>query len=424
MESSAQRATPVRKTGFFYGWVVVTVMVAFSAITVAMAGPNFGQFIKPMQAELGWGATIFGISQTVRMFAGVVTGPAIGRMIDRFGPRVPVATAALLLGLSLIAMKWMSTQWQMLVPFAITGLIGMGRAADMYVGATIAKWFIRKRGLAMSIAMAGTPIGIIFVFPLTQYLIDHFGWRQTLFIFGASGAALIVPMSLIWLRREPEDMGLLPDGDTSRPSVGSAGDETSWTRAEAMRHPTFWLMLLGFSLFSFAFSTVTVFRVPHYIERGLNPSTVAFAVTADSIVAVISSVVLGTVFARAASRVVVAAGMAGMAACTALLIVVGDNWVLFISSMLWGFGIQVAIVAQSVMWGDYWGRRHLGAIRGITIPLTIGVGSTAFFIAGLIRDEAGSYTPAWFMAIAVFAASVAVLLPLRKPRRRLAPGRP
>lgn len=426
----SERARPAtargkRREPRFYGWTIVWVMVVFSAVTVGMAGPNLGVFIRPMQADLHWSAGIFGWSQLARMAAALLAGPAIGRVLDRYGPRTLLASTGLVMGFIVAAMAFMTAEWHLIVLFTLSGLIGMGRASDMYVGATVAKWFVRRRGEAMGIAMAGVPIGIIAVYPLSQWLVDHVGWRTAWVIFGLGGAAIIVPPALVWLRRQPEDMGLLADGATlagdvpSRPGVGAWAEEHSWTREAAMRHRTFWLMVVGWSLFNFSFAAVTVFRVPHYAERGLSTTVVSWAVPVDAAVAIAASLMMGPVLARGVpSRVMAGVGMGAMSVCAALLIVVDNNWLLFTSTVFWGFGIQVGLVAQGVMWAEYWGRAHQGAIRGLTLPLTTGIGALAYPMTGVIRDQAGTYTPAWIIAIGGFAIATAVLLPLRRPAKR------
>ena len=83
----------------------------------------------------------------------------------------------------------------------------------------------------------------------------------------------------------------------------------------------------------------------------------------------------------------------------------------------YGFGFQTGHVAQNVMWADYFGRAHLGSIRGIALPITIGLGAIAFPVTGTIREVAGVYTPAWVIALAALAIAAAILVAVRPPVR-------
>jgi MFS family permease len=195
--------------------------------------------------------------------------------------------------------------------------------------------------------------------------------------------------------------------------------EVSWTRAEAVRHPTFWLLVGGFTLFTYGWSTITIFRVPHYIERGLNPTLVAFAIATDAVVAIVASVLLGRLSDRIKPRYVLVVGVAGLLVCAGSLVVVDGVLVLFVANIGYGFGFQTGHVAQNMMWADYYGRRHLGDIRGLSLPLTFGLGAVAFPMTGIIREVTGTYTPAWAAAAVALTLAAVVLVAVQPPTKHL-----
>ena len=409
----------------YYGWVVVSVLGLFSALSVALAGPNLAIFIKPMQEELGWSATVFGWAQFARLAVVVVAGPLIGGLLDRQGPRFIIAFAAAVAGGTVMALASVTEEWHLIALFVVTGLVGMGRASDLYVSPSVSKWFVERRGAAMSRAMMGIPVGIIIFYPGSQLLIDAVGWRTAWLIFGAGGALILVPAALWLLRRQPEDMGLLPDGRSASPDAAARGGvsrpEHSWTRAEALRNRTFWMMIGGFGVYTFAWSTLTIFRVPHYVERGMGPLLVTLAIAADAVVAVGVSIVLGRVLDRFPARLMMVVSAGGLVVSAAAAIVVTNAAWMFVSTIGFGFGVQVGAIAQNVMWADYFGRRSQGAIRGVTLPLTMAFGAVAFPLTGFIRDATGAYTPAWFIAIAAIVVAAAALAAIRPPTRDARP---
>ena len=412
----------------YYGWVIVSVLGLFSALSVALAGPNLAIFIKPMQEELGWSATVFGWAQFARLAVVVVAGPLIGGLLDRQGPRFIIAFAAAVAGGTVMALAFVTEEWHLIALFVVTGLVGMGRASDLYVSPSVSKWFVERRGAAMSRAMMGIPVGIIIFYPGSQLLIDAVGWRTAWLIFGAGGALILVPAALWLLRRQPEDMGLLPDGRSASPGAAARGvrggvsrPEHSWTRAEALRNRTFWMMIGGFGVYTFAWSTLTIFRVPHYVERGMGPLLVTLAIATDAVVAVGVSIVLGRVLDRFPARLMMVVSAAGLVVSAAAAIVVTNAAWMFVSTIGFGFGVQVGAIAQNVMWADYFGRRSQGAIRGVTLPLTMAFGAVAFPLTGFIRDATGVYTPAWFIAIAAIVVAAAALAAIRPPTRDARP---
>ena len=398
----------------FYGWTITGVLCVFGAVGVGLAGANFALFIVPVSEELGWNSSTFGWAFFLRFLMILAAGPLIGRLIDLRGPRLPVVGALLVAGGAVLWLSRVAAVWELMAAFMLIGIVGMGRANDLQAGAAIAKWFVRRRGLAMGIALAGTPLGVAVYYPLTQWLIDGIGWRGALTALAVSGMAVAVPLALL-LRRQPEDVGLLPDGDTrssgeARASARSAPDtERSLTRREAMRTRRFWLMLAGFTAMTYGLSTLTIFRVPHFVERGLDPTLVAAAISVDAVIAVVASVLLGRVLDRAPLRSVLLGGIGVGALCAVGLLLAGNVFWLFAANIFYALGFQSTHVAQSVMWADQFGRRHQGDLRGFTIPVTVGVGALAFPVTGYLRDVAGAYTPAWFVAIGALAVAAALL---------------
>lgn len=405
----------------FYGWVIVAVLALFSLMAVGLAGPNIAIFIGPMSEDLGWSPATFGWAQLARLESVIIAGPLIGRALDRFGPRYIFAAVGLITSALVISMSYINSEWQLIAIFAVSGLLGMGPTADLFVNAPVAKWFVRRRGLAMGIALSGTPLGVAIFYPLSQFTIDAIGWREAWRVFGIAGAVIIVPAALLLLRRQPEDIGMLPDGDEPCPSAAEntreveSFNEVSWTRSEAIHHPSFWLMITGFTLFTYGWSTITIFRVPHFIERGLDPTLVVFAIAVDALVAIVVSISLGRLTKRIAPRYLLAIGGGGLIVSASSLIIVNNVALLFAANIGYGFGFQTGHVAQNLMWANYFGRQHLGEIRGLTLPLTFGVGAAAFPITGLIRESTGVYTPAWVTAIIILVIAAGLLGSIRPP---------
>src|SRR5262249_41748376 len=147
--------------------------------------------------------------------------------------------------------------------------------------------------------------GFIFV-PLSQILIDGFGWRSAWIILAILGAGLIIPLALAFVRRQPEDLGLLPDGDRATATAASApaggtpalSAERSWTRGEALRSPTFWRLVFVFGVVMLATNSVAVHRIPSFMDRGLDPHLISYATALDAAAAGLSTFVMGMLAQR------------------------------------------------------------------------------------------------------------------------------
>lgn len=412
----------------YYGWVIVGVMAAAGALSMAMGTLNFGLFIRPMGDELGISRQLFGWSQTARQVASAVTSPLIGRLIDRFGSRVLLAFAAAMTGLALVGLGYMTHAWQLVPLFAVMGLVGMGGPGAMVTSVPVAKWFVRKRGRALSFMVLGLPVGGLVFAPLTQVFIDGVGWRWSWIMLAAIGAGPIIPLSLLLVRRQPEDMGLRPDGDPhlasetplrdGRGAGRPRGEETSWTVKEALRSPAYWSLVVVFGLTMLAMSSVGLHRIPHFMDRGIDPKLVAYGTALDALAAGVSTFTLGFLVDRFPARYVGAVGFTVLAFAVYLIIISDSAGLMFVAMLVWGLGVGSLMLLRNFMMADYFGRAHLGGIQGIMMPITLVFGGAGAPLAGYIRDSTGTYNPIWWGGIGLMLVGAVLLALTPRPRKR------
>lgn len=260
-----------RPDGIFYGWVIVAVMWLVNFSTMATGSLSFGLFVIPMGGELGMSRGLLGWAVTARQLAAGISSFLVGRLIDRYGPRVLIPVSATIIGIALLAMSRVDSPWQVIAIFGLMGLTGLAAPQNIMTSVPVAKWFDRKKGLALALAVTGLGIGGVFFLPFTQWLLGSVGWRTTWVIMAVMFMAMSVPLSAIFLRRQPEDMGLETDG--RRPAPGLAGragqagpavpEEVSWTVQEAFRTATMWKLLLAFALAGIAQGETSVHRIPY-----------------------------------------------------------------------------------------------------------------------------------------------------------------
>lgn len=422
---------PRQRPKLFYGWLIVAAMAATGALSMGMGTLNFGLFIRPMGDELGIGRALFGWSQTARQAASAVTSPPIGWLIDRFGSRVLLAFAAAATGGAMVGLAYMTQSWHLIAMFSVMGLVGMGGPGALVTSVPVGKWFVRKRGKAMSFMALGIPIGGIIFVPLTQALIDTIGWRNAWIVLAVIGAGLIVPMSLWLVRREPEDMGLAPDGAPTAtqagPAVGADGrrasasryaEEPTWTVREALHCPAFWSLVAVFSLTMLAMSSVGLHRIPHFMDRGIDPRLVAYATALDALAAGVSTFTLGLLVDRFPARYVGAAGFALLAFAVFLTIIATTPLLMFSAMLTFGLGVGSLMLLRNFLMADYFGRKHLGGIQGIMMPITLVFGGAGAPVAGYVRDAIGRYDPIWWGGIALMLLGGVILAFTKKPVKK------
>ncbi len=428
MNDTAVSEEQAERQPFFYGWVIVAVMTVVGGVTMAMAGFNFGLFIRPMERDLGISRQTFGWALSMRQIAGAVTGPFVGRTIDRRGARLLLIGATAVTCLGMVGLSFVQTGWQLIALFIVMGAAGMTGAGALLISVPVAKWFVTKRGRAIAIMSVGTPAGAVVFVPLTEWMIGRWGWETTWLILAAMCFAIVVPLALL-VRRQPEDMGLRPDG---APTTGAAGlaatrahaamEEASWTVREATHSWTFWRLVVVFSLVMLAMGSVGLHRIPHFTDEGISAGWVSAAVSADAASACVSTFIMGWLIQRRPARFVGATGFVFLAFAVFVTIFANTIPMMFVSMVLFGFGAGGMILLQGFLWADYFGRQHVGAIRGASMPVTLVFSAAGPPVAGLVYDQAGSYNPVWWVGIGLMLAGALVLAVTPPPNRRKAPG--
>lgn len=399
---------------------MVCVFGLTNAIATSLGAVNLGLFINPMGHDIGVSRSMFGWAQTSRQTAGAVASPIIGRLLDRFGAKMMLPFAILSASIAVILVSFATHAWQVLAIFALMGLMGLGGGAQLLTSVPIAKWFVRRRGRAMAFATLGTTVGVAIFSPWTGFLITEFGWREAWRIIGVTAIVIVVPVSFIFIKRQPEDMGLLPDGDVVKeedhPDHGASRShiqEVSWTLKEAVRTPTFWRLTTTFSIISLGQFTVGLHRIPSFVDKGIDPKIVSYALSADAITASVSMVIMGFLYERFPPRIMGAIGIAIMATAVFFTMIADSVPGMFLATMTFGLGAGSNLLMQNNVWADYYGRRHIGTIRGTVMPFMLFFSGIGAPIAGYVFDATGSYNPMWRISIGLmlFGALLLVLTP-------------
>jgi MFS family permease len=414
-----------QKPRLFYGWIIVIATAVIGSVTPSLAMLNFGLFIKVMGDELGIGRSMFGWAQTARQVAGSISGPVLGKMVDRFGSRVMLAIAVVVTGAGMIGLSYVFHSWQMILMFGFMGIIGVGGpGGSIITSIPIFKWFLRNRGKAIAYTAIGAPIGAIIFIPLTQILISSVGWRQAWIILAIIGVTVVLPLSLIFIRRQPEDMGLYPDGisPAKENSINPDSniifhDEVSWTVQEAIHSKAFWQLVVAFSLMSLATGSIGLHRIPAFMDRGLDPKLVSYATAFDACMAGTSTFISGLLVRRFSARFISIAGFCFLGAATIFTIHAYTFPVMFMSVVMFGLGIGCQMFAANFLWAEYYGRQNLGSIMGVVAPITMIVGGIGPPLAGYVHDAIGRYDPMWWVSVGLIAISVVILFTTRTPKK-------
>lgn len=407
----------------FYGWSVVAAAFLASLGSVVFFNPVLGVFATALRDEFGWGSAQIALAIGAGSATAALFSPPVGWAIDRWGGRWMIAAGALTMGGCLLALAGMHSLWQLYVFYSIGRALAVGVvSAAAFV--TVSNWFVRRRALAVSIVAVGSRLGMAILPLLTAVVIAISGtWRAGWVALAAVVLTVGVAPALLLIRRRPEDVGLLPDGD-AQPADGdvAAGEagKRDFTLSEAVRTRAYWFLAFGVACILFAGGAINFHQIPHLEQQGLPRTQAALVVTVFSVMGALGSILGAAIATRATIRWTMAASLLGQAASVLLLITADSLAGAMIYAVTYGlvFGSMVAL--NEALYADYFGRASLGLIRGSVQPLQMGANAAGPVLTGVWFDRHDSYSEpfALFAVLFVIAALSLALSPYpRHPRR-------
>ena len=434
MNASLQRLA--HRLPFFYGWIVLASASSTQVVRNASASLTLAVFIYPLAAdpELGWSRTLISGAASVGGLAASALSPLVGWLIDRYGARFVLASSVFIMGLATISLAWATIPIFFYIFYGISRVIF---ASPIPIGASVvvSRWFVRMRGRTNGILFASHSIGLV-AFPLiASGVIATHGWPMAWIVLGALVWIIaLVPVTLL-IVQQPEDLGLRPDGDpepnadaipTTQPEAAAdvpapAPEEPAWTLREAMKTPALWILAAGVGTLFLVQAGINTHLAALLRDEGLSVFQSGLGLSLSAAFMGVGSLAWGWIAERFPVRYVLM-GVAVAVAVPALLFLTADTTFEGLAfSALFGFGVGGMLSVPPVAYADYYGRRSLGAIRGVTEPFTSLEQAIGTVAAGLVFDLTGSYD----IALTVFASLgglTAVALLFARPPLRLATG--
>ena len=405
----------------FYGWTVVTAagLILFMAYGTQYA---FGVFFAALVEEFGWSRA--SLSGVFSLYAAVYSGFALvaGRLTDRWGPRTVIAIGGALLGAGLVAMSRVGALWQ---PYLLYGTIAALGMSTAYVpcNATVARWFTRRRGLAVGLASAGGSLGTLTLPPVAHFLVSRLGWRWSYVVFGLA-IFLTLNALAVMMRRDPETVGLAPDGDgPARGPVRPGPPTDDWTISRALRSRQFWIL---YGVFTATWTPVfipLVHLVPMARGLGVPPLLAATLVSAIGGAALIGRLVMGGASDRIGRRGALAIALALQAGAFVGFAQSHTLPALYASSLVFGFSYGAASTLFPATVADAFGREQAGTLAGLLFALAGSMGALGPVVAGFIYDRAGDYQLAWWLSAGCNGLALLLLASFRVPVARRADDR-
>jgi len=404
---------------FFYGWVLV--VIAFVTMAVGVnARTAFSLLFPAILDEFGWDRGVTAGAFSFGFLVSALVTPFVGWLMDLRGPRLVIELGVVAMGLGLLFAGLIHEPWQLYL--TLGALVGGGVNCLAYTGQSLylTNWFVRRRGLALSIAFSGVGLGSITILPWQGWMIENAGWRSASVWFGILVLALLGPLNL-FLKSRPEDLGLAPDGTSLRGAVSAdraanivdhAWAAVDWTLGRALRTPRFWWIAAGYFCGLYSWYAVQVHQTKYLIEVGFAPSEAAWALGAVSLVAIPGQIACGHLSDRIGREWVWMIGNLGFVVCCAALVLLGHSPtapLLFVMVLAQGtLGYSLTSVMGAIP-AEIFEGRHFGRIFGSVMVAAIIGGAAGPWVTGLLYDATGSYSTAFGIAAGCSAASIAAI---------------
>ncbi|HZR71610.1 MFS transporter [Bradyrhizobium sp.] len=416
----------MRRLPFFYGWIIITVTFVTMAIGVN-ARTAFSLLFPPILGEFGWDRGVTAGAFSFGFVVSAVASPLIGRLMDRFGPRSVMELGVALMACGLLLAPLLSEPWHLYLTIGV--LVGAGSICLGYTGQSLflPNWFHRSRGLAIGLAFAGVGVGSVTLLPWVQVMIDHSGWRAACTAMGLLLLIVLAPINLL-LRKRPEDIGLLPDGEAApSPSapkpvsnvVDPAWANTDWTLPRALATARFWWLAVGYFGGLYIWYAVQVHQTKYLLDIGFTPAVAVWSLGAVSLLGIPGQIFLGHVSDRIGRESVWAIGCAGFAICFAALMALPEFhslaliYLMVFTQGALGYGLT-SVMGPIVV--EIFQGKHYGSIFGTIQVAALCGGAAGPWVTGLLHDVTGNYTAAFLIAIGMSALSALAIW-------RASPGR-
>ncbi len=398
------------KSKFFYGYHIVAASFVIQAVCI---GPLFtyGVFFKQFQAELGWSRTIISGASSLAFFIMGAGGIIAGRLNDRIGPKIIMVVSGISLGLGYLLMSRMQAPWQLYSLYGI--MVGIGFSThDVITLSTVARWFIKRRGMMSGIVKVGTGAGQLLVPLIAAVLIATYGWRNAYFMIGATALVILVAAALV-LHRDPQDKGQLPDGNSAgADGSAAASPNRSIPLKKAVRKGSFWILCVAEFTIFFCLLTMIVHIVPHATDLGLPPGTAAGVLATIGGVSMLGRISMGTANDKIG-------GKRSLIICFIILLcglfwlqIADKAWMLFLFAAVYGFSHGGFFTVMSPTVAEFFGTGSHGLLFGLILfGGTIG-GAVGPVLAGRMFDVTGSYQGVFWVLTGLALSGLILILML------------
>ncbi len=396
-----------QRVPFYYGWIVLGAAGSSMFVRNATGSLTFAVFVPIIVDETGWSRALVGGAAAVGGLLATATSPFVGWAIDRYGARSVLVLSISILGLSTIALAWLSVHVAVFYSALAVGRIIFSGPLNLGASTMVARWFVRKRGSATGLLFFSHSTGMV-VFPLVAtWVSTTYGWQTAWIVLGLMVYLVALAPAALLVTQQPEDVGLLPDGDKARSRPAGAGStpataaatEIEWTVRQAVRTPALWVLAVGTGALFLVQSGTNIYQADLLRSRGIELSLSQISIVVNAAGTGLGSLLWGRILEKMSVSRTYGIVALLMAVASGLFVKADTIALAFVAAGLFGVTVAGILVVPSVAYANFFGRRSLGTIRGITEPFTSAGQAIGSVASGLVFHWVGGYG----IALAVYA---------------------
>ncbi|MDO8671719.1 MAG: MFS transporter [Dehalococcoidia bacterium] len=417
----------LKRRVIFYGWIVV---FATAAMSFGSSGArfSFAAFLKPMTEEFNWDRTSLAGAASLNLLLAGLLRPLGGWLVDRYGPKIFAVWGVAVSATVMLTFSFVSQLWQ---AYALFMVLSIGYVAGPVVTPKlVGSWFVRRRGLALSIAASGTALGELVITPLAMWMLLASSWQNSYRMLSIILFIVILPISLILLKNSPKEKGTYPDGDqpgsvAANATAAEIARDGTATLGEALRSSTFWKLGIGFFVCGYTMSFANTHFIAFATDMGFEPMLASTALGLIGGCSIIGTVSLGHLSDRFGPRNLLAIVYFLRGTAFAILLTVDSPLPLYLASFVLGLSWTATVPLTAAMATRLWGLRSIGIIFGCLftlMPLGSALGAT---LDAWIFDTHHNYQLAlWLNLFAGLIASAAVVsIRAKREREKVVEGK-
>ena len=402
----------IQRLPFYYGWLMVPVAVIAQFVTGVGQTYGVSVFNPSLLDTLGISlSALTGAYMVGTLFASLPQA-FIGSLMDRFGIRWVMIAVVILLGGACLFFSTVNSLWTLLLGFFLLRLLGQG-GLSLLAGNIPAMWFREKLGVVTGIVSGGFSISTAVIPAFFLFLINRLGWRAAYARLGLLVWIIMLPILIVIFRNNPGEIKQRIDGTDATDGITSEKDtfgQNSFDLKTARKTPAFWILLINVSLWAMIVTAIFFNLLSIFDSQGISSSVAAATYTTYAIASLITQIVAGPIADRGSLQYLLMVSMSTLAAGVVVLTLATSPWLAHSYAILLGISTGLISLVGGTMFARYFGRKHLGNLRGSVITAQVASSSMGPFITGIIYDQTGSFQISlWIFFGLLIPAAVASL---------------